>query len=118
MLTAVGRPTEDVFQVIFSIFSTSHTHTTIPAGSAALQARLFCTESHPVKHTNYNEHAINDHLRKVVSILMQQKMWFFSLGFQPFQFLFCLQQEIILSTALSCIPTTFDRGSQNGLGWK
>lgn len=68
MLTAAGWPTEDAFQVIFSTFSTSHIHT-IPAGSAALQARLFCTQNHPVKHPSYNEQVINDHLRKVVSNL-------------------------------------------------
>lgn len=78
MLTAVGWPTGDVFQVIFSTFSTSHTHTTIPAGSAALQAPLLCTENHPVKHTNYNEHVINDHLRKVVSNLNVTEYVFFS----------------------------------------
>lgn len=80
MLTAAGWPTEDAFPVIFSTFSTSHTHTTIPAGSAALQAQLFCTESHAVKHLNYNENVINDHLRKVVSNLNATEYVFY-LGF-------------------------------------
>lgn len=117
MLTAAGWPTEDVFQVIFSTFRTSHTHTTIPAGSAALQAWLFCAESHPVKYPNYNEHAINDHLRKVVSNLNSTEYVFFW-DLKPFNFYSACSKRPF---SLQPFPASLQHlimESHNSLGWK